>query len=221
MIYTCYRGRNYDLISEVAKLYFTPGMRIADVTYGRGNFWRNIDINQYDFHPSDIMMESDPTGIDFRDLPYASNSFDVIVLDPPYVHSACSFRINATYNNKIIAGDFDTVLQLYCNGIQEARRVLKHKGLLLVKCQDIVEGRMQRWSHIILKNFAEKNRFKAIDLFVLHQNGVPIPRNTMGRQIHARRNHSYLWIFRLKKLKAEAAQDEMWNQITILDAMER
>jgi hypothetical protein len=216
MIYTCYRGRNCDLIPEVAKLYLRPHMKVADVTFGKGNFWRNIDIGQYDFYPSDIM-----TGIDLRILPYESNFFDTIVLDPPYVHSAGSFRINATYNNKMITGNFNTVLQLYYAGIREARRVLKRNGLLWVKCQDIVEGRMQKWSHILLKDFAERNGFRAIDLFILHQSAIPINRVvSFGMQVHARRNHSYLWVFRAKKLKAKATQDKRWNQMTIFDTIE-
>jgi hypothetical protein len=194
MIYTCYKGRNQDLIPEVAELYFAPGMKIADVTFGRGNFWRKIDIGQYDFYPIDIL-----TGVDFRALPYPDAMMDAIVLDPPYVHNGGSFKINATYNNALVTGNFETVLQLYRDGIWEARRVLKARGMLLVKCQDIVEGRIQRWSHILIKDFAEEIGFKAVDLFILHQSTIPMNRTKRwGKQVHARRNHSYLWVLKPK-----------------------
>jgi hypothetical protein len=32
------------LFAQVAKLYFRPGDRIADVTYGKGVFWRQVDV---------------------------------------------------------------------------------------------------------------------------------------------------------------------------------
>lgn len=193
MVYTCYKGQNQDLFPAVAELYFAPGMKIADVTFGKGNFWRKIDISQYDFYPSDII-----SGVDFRNLPYPDATMDALVLDPPYVHNSGSFKINATYNNELINGNFGTVMQLYQDGIQEARRVLKARGMLLVKCQDIVEGRSQRWSHILIKDFAESIGYKMIDLFILHQSTIPMNRAARwGKQVHARRNHSYLLIFKL------------------------
>jgi hypothetical protein len=192
MILTCVKGKNNLLMAGVAELYFTPGMRIADVTYGKGNFWKNIDTKQFDFHPSDIL-----SGVDLRILPYPDASFDVLILDPPYVHSAGSFKINGTYNNSSVTGNFSTVIELYRAGMQEACRVLNKQGLLLVKCQDIVEGRMQRWSHIIIEKMARDLGFKAVDLFILHQNTIPMNRvKRWCKQVHARRNHSYLWVFK-------------------------
>lgn len=197
MILTCIKGKNENLIPEVAKLYFAPGMKIADVTFGKGNFWRNIDTSIYEFYPSDIL-----TGIDLRILPYPDALLDVLVLDPPYVHSAGSFKINGAYNNQSITGNHATVIELYRAGMKEAFRVLKRGGLLLVKCQDIVEGGTQRWSHIIIEALARELGFKAVDLFILHQNTIPINRiKRWGKQVHARRNHSYLWVFRKVKKK--------------------
>ena len=45
-VYTSVCGDNSDLMERIAKLYFRPGYRIADVTYGRGVFWRKIDITR-------------------------------------------------------------------------------------------------------------------------------------------------------------------------------
>ena len=73
-------------MAHVASLYFKPGHRIADVTYGKGVFWRGIDRSRYDFHPSDLKTCPD-AAFDFRRLPYPYGSFHVVVLDPPYVHN--------------------------------------------------------------------------------------------------------------------------------------
>lgn len=163
MILTCIYGRNADLIKDVADQYFKPGDKIADVTYGKGNFWTKVDLSQYDFYPSDIK-----TGIDFRDLPYEDDFFNVLALDPPYVHSAGGFKIAANYNNSLITGKHVDVIRLYDDGMREAYRVITPGGLLLLKCQDTVEYRQQRWSHIELFNLAEALNFYPLDLFVLH-----------------------------------------------------
>src|SRR5437867_1276875 len=84
-VLTCHRGDNASLIAEVARLYFKPGMRIADVTFGQGIWWRRIDLSQYDFCPSDLLTVPDHL-YDCRCLPYRSGDFDVHVLDLPYIH---------------------------------------------------------------------------------------------------------------------------------------
>jgi len=35
-------------------MYVKPGAKIADVTYGKGVFWRHVDVTAYDLYPSDI-----------------------------------------------------------------------------------------------------------------------------------------------------------------------
>jgi hypothetical protein len=89
-------GHNADLIAEVARIYIKPKMRVADVTYGNGNFWSRVDVTKYVFHPSDI--HTTPEALhDFRRLPYKNGSHDVVVFDPPWMHSHGIERFK--YNN--------------------------------------------------------------------------------------------------------------------------
>lgn len=62
---------NADVFPKILALHVPEGSRIADVTYGGGVFWRNVDLSKYDLVPSDIA-----TGIDCRTLPYEDESFD-------------------------------------------------------------------------------------------------------------------------------------------------
>lgn len=55
-------------------------VRIADVTYGKGVFWRNVHKEDYDVLPTDIA-----TGVDCRALPYGAATLDAVVFDPPYM----------------------------------------------------------------------------------------------------------------------------------------
>ena len=190
IVYSSVYGKNADLIAQVVKLYAFPGASIADVTWGKGAFWKAVDLSRYNFHPSDIK-----DGIDFRDLPYENNTFDVVVLDPPYAHNPGTFMTDDTYNNNATTKGMghDDIQQLYRDGMQEAYRVLKDGGLLWVKCQDEIESGKQRYSHIEIYETALQLGFYAKDLFILKQDtSSPVQR----KQQHAKKNHSYLWIFR-------------------------
>ena len=58
-IYTAIVANNDTVIKNAVDLYIKEGVKIADVTYGKGVFWRLVDISKYDFHPSDILTLPD------------------------------------------------------------------------------------------------------------------------------------------------------------------
>jgi DNA modification methylase len=179
----------------VARLYLRDGDRIADVSYGKGVFWRKVDLCKYDFHPSDICTCPDAPH-DFRDLPYEDASFDVVVLDPPYSPDPGRGMItNSSYRNFETTGhlNHDGIVRLYQEGMREAKRVLRPEGLLWVKCQDEIESGKQRMTHIEIHDHALQLGMTVEDLFVMVR---PSPPPVQHRQKHARKNHSYLIVFR-------------------------
>ncbi len=193
-VYTSVCGDNADLMERVARLYFKPGYRIADVTYGRGVFWRHINLEHYDLYPSDL--KTCPEAVfDCRHLPYPAAWFDAVVLDPPYMHGSGPKGIEKCYRNGETTKGLGhaAVMQLYEEGMAEAKRVLKRNGLLVVKCQDEVESGRQKWSHIEVYDIARQLGMVIQDLFVLTQRHNPSLR--CGNQQHARKNHSYMWVF--------------------------
>lgn len=200
MIYTSHTCRdNGQLIEQVLDLYApksdTRKLRVADVTWGKGVFWRNIDLTRFDFHKSDILTVPEAP-YDFRALPYTDQSFDLIALDPPYAHNPGKMIVDANYRNaETTRGMYhNDIINLYRDGMREAYRVLCKGGHLLVKCQDEVESSFQRWSHIEILRDALDLGFYAKDLFVLTQS--KLPHVQFATQQHARKNHSYLWVFR-------------------------
>ena len=76
-------GKNHHLVAKVSRLYLRPGMVVADVTYGKGGFWKSTDTTIYDFRPSDIT-----TGTDFRDLPYLDESSLCVGAGPALSHQS-------------------------------------------------------------------------------------------------------------------------------------
>lgn len=193
-VLTAQVSTNAALFADAARLYLEPGSRVADVTYGKGVFWQDVDTGQYELLASDLS-----TGTDLRSLPYETGSLDAVVLDPPYIYNPKDtvktsisepYRVNTT---GLGLTSVNAVIELYRAGIEEALRVLRPGGRLFVKCQDQIESGKQRWVHIELFDLAVGLGMYARDLFVLVQKTRPAIRWPV--QKHARKNHSYLWVF--------------------------
>lgn len=183
---------------DILSLYVAPGSVIADVTYGRGVFWRRVPEGVFRVLPTDIA-----TGTDCRSLPYGDGAIDCVVFDPPYMHTPGG---TAHVNHQNYEGYYqnnransvkkyhEAVLDLYFTAAQEAWRVLRQGGIYIVKCQDEVCANIQRFTHIEIINELTGYGFVAEDLFVVVRKGKPGV-SRMLRQAHARKNHSYFVVF--------------------------
>ena len=183
-ILTARTGNNADLIPDILKMYVDEGSSVADVTYGKGVFWRNVEKGKYKLLPSDLM-----DGVDFGDLPYESGSIDALILDPPYMHGGATIKksINDCYRNQNTS--HESVCRLYAKGILEASRVLRKGGRIIVKTQDEIESGRQRHTHVELIQILEIFGFRVLDTFVLVQESIPAMRESYQKT--ARKNHSY------------------------------
>lgn len=183
-------GGNAELFPEVLRLYVPRGSRIADVTFGRGVFWRNVDTAQYSLLRTDLV-----TGTDARKLPYENASLDAVVFDPPYMHSGNSVKesLDRCYKNNGKAQTWRDLIPLYREVAAEAHRVLKPSGILICKTQDTVVNHRQLFVHVELLSLPG---YICEDLFVLIQKSRPLMSGKWTKQFHARKNHSYFVISR-------------------------
>ena len=203
LIFSAYQATNDEVFPHILKLYVTQGSLVADVTYGKGVFWKNIPAGIYDVRATDLR-----NGVDCRKLPYGDTTMDCVVSDPPYMHTPGgtahqnhqNFEVYY-YNNGTENGSkkyHEAVLDLYFKGAREAHRVLKPEGIYIVKCQDEVCANQQRLTHVEIINELATMGFVVEDLFVvLRMNKPGVSR--LLRQVHARKNHSYFLIFRKAK----------------------
>ena len=207
LVFSAYMGDNSEVFPRVLRLHVPRGATVADVTYGKGVFWKNIPKDEYRVLPSDIK-----TGVDCRQLPYGNGAIDCVVLDPPYMEglyrdddSLAGAGTHSSFREHYSNGDrpekltnkwHDAVLELYVRSAIEAKRVLKPRGILIVKCQDEVSAGIQRMSHVeIIMNLARLGYY-ARDVFVLVRRNRPGVTRVL-KQLHARKNHSYFLVFEL------------------------
>lgn len=201
LVFTAYQGANEVIFPHVLSLYVAPGSTVADVTYGRGVFWKKVTKDTYKLLATDWKKD----GIDCRKLPYGDSTIDCVVFDPPYMHTpgGTAHTDHQNYenyyqNNAAKNGSgkkyHEAVLDLYFKAAQEAHRVLRDKGTYIVKCGDEVCANQQRLTHVELINELTSYGFIIEDLFILFRNNRPGMSRVL-RQVHARKNHSYFLVF--------------------------
>jgi hypothetical protein len=207
VILSSHLGENAPVFRDILKLFVPEGSTVADVTWGKGAFWKYVEQGVYKVLASDIQM-----GVDCRRLPYEDGSIDALVLDPPYMeglfrttteemagsgsHSAFREHYSDGKATEHLDGRpkyHDAVLDLYFKAGQEAKRVLRNYGVFIVKCQDEVSANTQRLTHVELIN-AWTDDFYCKDLFVVTRPNKPGVVRLITQE-HARKNHSYFLVF--------------------------
>lgn len=203
LIFSASQGTNDEVFPDVLKLYVPQGSLVADVTWGKGVFWKRVPKEAYDLRVTDLK-----SGVDCRKLPYGDYMMDCVVFDPPYMHTPGGTahqnhqNFESYYNNNGTENSgkkyHEAVLELYFGGAREAHRVLKPEGIYIVKCQDEVCANRQRLTHVEIINELSSMGFVVEDLFVVLRTNRPGV-SRMIRQLHARKNHSYFLVFRKAK----------------------
>ena len=199
LVFSAMQGTNDALFPDILALYVAQGSTVADITYGKGVFWKGVDLDLYDLRATDLAA-----GTDCRHLPYSDNSIDAVVFDPPYMHTPGgtahvghqNFEHYYGNNGSSSTGSkyHEAVLDLYFATGIELLRVLRPGGVAIVKCQDEVCANQQRLTHVEVINHYQEIGLIAEDLFVLLRNNKP-GMSRVARQVHARKNHSYFIVF--------------------------
>ncbi|HZZ49767.1 MAG TPA: DNA methyltransferase [Pseudonocardia sp.] len=207
VVLSAHVGSNASVFPHILSLHVSPGATVADVTWGKGAFWRKIPDGRYRLLATDLQ-----TGVDCRELPYGDGEIDCVVLDPPYMEglfrrdvthlagggSHAAFR--SSYSDGAATAPnggpryHEAVVDLYLRAGAEARRVLRNHGTFIVKCQDEVSANRQRLTHVELINAYTDAGFYCKDLFVVVRPNRPVIARLL-RQEHARKNHSYFLVF--------------------------
>ena len=200
-------GKNADVIEQAARLWLKDTDRVLDMTFGKGAFWKKY--RPYHLVEGDL----NPTkgdGFDFRARPEPDETFDVVVLDPPYVSqggrkTSTIPDFTDAYGLDDAPGTADEIDELVYDGMQEAKRLLVPNGFLFVKTMDYITSGKFHQGHQRVVDSAWGMGLEQVDEFV-HVSGTgPQPTKNLDgsprRQVHSRRAHSFLCIFQKPKLR--------------------
>lgn len=191
------------LLAAIATLH-NGGKRFhADLTYGKGGFWKGEAERLRPRIRSDLDPAASPDltlpGLDVTKLqvglggPFEPASLRSIVFDPPFIHAAGKDSIMGkrfgSYPSQA------ALRQMYWKAMMEFQIVLADGGLLVWKCQDIVESGKQNWNHLEIMMNARTCGMPVIDLALLVRKHTITGFNHANQQ-HFRRNHSYFLVIR-------------------------
>jgi len=205
---TVIKSISYDqteIINDIIKLHLDGNPIELDPTYSIGNFYKNNNIED-PIHKFDINPQRE--GVlcaNSEDIPLDDSSVNSIMFDPPFL--ACSGKSLSDDDAKsnIITKRFSSYYsekllhEYYSKSLKEFYRLSKDKGILIFKCQDKVSSGKQYFSHIQVYNEAIKIGWYAKDLFILLAKNRIISSKHKNQQ-HARKFHSYFWVFK-KEIK--------------------
>lgn len=193
-----------EAMATILDLHFPAGT-ILDVNYGLGVFYKRCD--------------RDVTGIDVRDastipgfkapttylqgdhaaLPFAADSYDVGVCDPPYKRGAGNTRYTDRYGNA--PNTEQKCTRLYLAAIPELLRVCRQG--MVIKCQDGADGHAFYARHIQLADWIkEQTGLVPHDIAVVVRSGVPDSNTGKGRggqRHYLQQALSYFLIYRWRQ----------------------
>ena len=184
-----------DILKSISKLFLANEPFDLDPTYSKGNFYK--DFTEPKFKSDIISKFYDVTECDCRNLWYFKDAeLNSICFDPPFL-----FRNRPSKNNDVNCKRFSyfktyqELLDMYKDSLISFYRILKKKGILAFKCQDMTDNKTY-FTHIDVFKTAEDIGFVGIDLFIkIAKNRIY---HSECKQRHARKFHSYWYVFKKK-----------------------
>lgn len=187
---------NAHLISDVHRLGFLDDDWLTlDATYNQGNFWaqfrplRLVTLELDERYSVDVRA-------DFTRLPFADDTFDAVVYDPPYkLNGTPDESVDTRYGVHVPTRWQDRMTLCQTGGV-ECARVVRPGGYLLFKCQNQVCSGQVRWQTRDLPEPLLAGGWRLVTEF--HRLGGRAQDDTR-RQVHPNNNASTLLVLRKSK----------------------
>jgi len=196
-----------EILRNIQELH-CPNWFELDPCYSVGRFYSEFGIpkpkHRFDISP----QVSGVVECSADKLPIEDGVIKSIMFDPPFLASSGESHESNDPNVNIIANRFSVFPSMeklwdwYSLCIQEFNRVLTDGGVLVFKNQDTVSSAKNYFSHVFIMNEALKYGFYPKDMFILLVKNRIIGGNH-SKQQHARKFHSYYWVFEKKKCKVD------------------
>ena len=183
--------KQHEILQSIVTLHTGPIQ--ADVTYGSGCFYKNGVARPalcLDLAP----RKPGVIAADVRHLPLKDACLRSVMFDPPFMaRTGPGATLKARFGE--LVGTIKDLWNFYFLAMQEVHRVLVPGGWLVFKNQDGVLSGVNNFTHAEIYAMGKNIGFIPVDLFILlakHRMTHPAHK----RQVHARKFHSYFWVFK-------------------------
>lgn len=193
-----------EALLSILKIHANGQSIDLDPTYSTGGFYKKTTVSEpkYKF---DIEPQSPGVlAADAANLPLPDNSVNVTVFDPPFLATTGPSLKKQDESNKLnkrfkVFPNEESLFKFYTDALKELYRVTKPNGILIFKCQDKVSSGKQYFSHCYIYNSACEIKWYPKDFFILLAKHRLVAGWQLQNQKHARKFHSYYWVFQKKK----------------------
>lgn len=197
MIKSVYNNQD-ECLQAIQSLYCSDGFE-CDLTFGNGGFYKKIKVPELcsDLNPKkDFVSKQDSSNTE-----YESDSLENVIVDLPFLpyiresHKAIMAKRFSGY------WQYGELIVAYQNTLKEVARILKPKGILVFKCQDIILNHKYTPTHLTTILWAKEIGLILEDIFILvatHRMPVKAAPHGRQKQQHARMFHSYFLVFKKK-----------------------
>lgn len=200
-------ARDREVLRFLLDFYAWPTATVLDVTANRRKMWDMIAWPKVTYIDIDPAVGPDIVA-DFRILPVASASYDVLVFDPPHLPAAAASRASC----RQMISDYglthapraDNVSLYHTPFLAEAVRVLRPDGLIFCKLKDFVHNHQYQWSLVdFITAVRRQPGLTPCDLIVKRDpSGGNLKSGRWKRTHHVRNAHCW-WIV-VRKGRCEA-----------------
>lgn len=197
-----------EIIRDILHLHAAGADIDCDPTYSIGNFYkRGLAAPEYKFDlypqvPGVVGARSD-------NLPLKEKSVNVLMFDPPFIISGINDMCPKERDERHIIPkrfsgfmNFQELKKMYTLSLKEFFRVVAPGGIVIFKCQDVVSACKNHFTHSWLMLKAIELGFMPVDLFILLAR-TRLKSGKWKTQQHARKYHSYFWVFKKGKCRVE------------------
>jgi len=191
-----------EIIRDILHLHANDRPIECDPTYSIGNFYKK-GLDQPKYKYDKFPQVPGVVEATANNLPLDPESISVMMFDPPFVMSG-KLKDSDKNGKRITDKRFSyftswpELKQMYSSSLKEFSRILRLDGILIFKCQDVIVSAKQHFTHCWTMYEAVKFGFYPLDLFVL------LAKNRLNdgrKQQHARKFHSYYWVFKKRSCK--------------------
>lgn len=184
-----------DILAAIRVLYLNNSNFHLDPCFSTGKFYGDLETPELKLDKNPQTSEVKQNDIVENGLPYEDNSILSIVFDPPFMFGKHGKTDENIMTKRFTMFDSWADLEtMYKKSLQEFYRVLKKGGIVAFKCQDYTDSRTTL-THCYVHNWALEIGFSVEDIFIMTFRGGRVWNSNL-RQKHARKYHSYWFVFR-------------------------
>ena len=184
-----------DILAAIRVLYLHNSNFQLDPCFSTGKFYGDLETPELKLDKTPQTSEVRQNDIVENGLPYEDNSILSIVFDPPFMFGKHGKTDENIMTKRFTMFDSWADLEtMYKKSLQEFKRVLARGGIIAFKCQDYTDSRTTL-THCFVHNWALEIGFSVEDIFIMTFRGGRVWNSNL-RQKHARKYHSYWFVFR-------------------------